>query len=163
MNHAAIETVTTDSLRIRRQLETAFSGPSWHGPALMENLNGVSAEVAVAKPLQSAHSIWEIVNHLLAWLNEVGAGLDGKKYVTLQGDADWPPVADRSAAAWDATVKELTASHALLCKKIDALSDVQLRAKVEGKDWDLRTVLRGIASHSLYHAGQIGLLKRAAQ
>jgi uncharacterized damage-inducible protein DinB len=157
-----MESKSSDSVRIRRQLETAFSGPAWHGPALMENLAGVSAEIAAAKLVPGAHSIWEIVNHLLAWQNEVAAGLSGKQYVTLQADADWPPVKDRSAASWDTTVKELGASHARLCEKVDALSDDQLRAKVEGKDWDLRTALRGIASHSLYHAGQIGLLKRAA-
>jgi hypothetical protein len=128
----------------------------------MENLAGVSAETASVKPVSNAHSIWEIVNHLLAWLNEVTSELEGKKYVTLKGDADWPPVTDSSTAAWDATVKNLAVSHARLCEKIDALSDDQLRAKVEGKDWDLRTVFRGIASHSLYHAGQIGLLKKAA-
>jgi len=129
----------------------------------MENLKGVSAEIAAANHVPHAHSIWEIVNHLLAWQNEVAAGLDGKSYVTLSGDADWPPVIDKTQAAWDATVKELAASHERLCDKISGLSDDQLRAKVEGKDWDLRVVLRGIASHSLYHAGQIGLLKRAAQ
>jgi hypothetical protein len=129
----------------------------------MENLKGVSAEVAAANHVPRTHSIWELVNHLLAWQNEVAAGLDGKSYVTLSGDADWRPVTDKSQAVWDATVKELAASHERLCDKIAGLSDDRLRAKVEGKDWDLRVVLRGIASHSLYHAGQIGLLKRAAQ
>lgn len=152
-----------DALRIRRQLETAFSGPSWHGPSLRENLEGISAEMAGSKPFAATHSIWEIVNHLLAWQNEVAAGLDGKSYVTLSGDGDWPPVSDKRPAAWDATVRELAASHGRLCEKIAGLSDDRLRAKMEGKDWDQRTVLRGIASHSLYHAGQIGLLKKAAQ
>lgn len=147
---------------IKRQLETAFSGPAWHGPSLMENLNGVSAEVA-AKPIARAHSIWEIVNHLLAWQNETLEVLDGKPYASLQGDADWPPVLEKSPQAWDATVKELAASHARLSKRLDTLSDHELRANVPGQDYSWRVLLRGIANHTLYHAGQIGLLKKAAQ
>lgn len=165
-------TSTRDATRIKRQLETAFSGPAWHGPSLMENLEGVSAEVAAAKPIcspilstsgEAAHSIWEIVNHLLAWQNETLEVIDGKPSVTLTGDADWPPVLKPTPSAWNATLENLAASYARLCEKIDMLSNDELRAKLHGKDWALQVMLRGIAEHTLYHAGQIGLLKRAAQ
>jgi len=134
----------------------------------MENLTGVSAEVAAAKPVlfkpnAAVHSIWEIVNHLLAWQNEVLEVLDGKQYVSLQGDADWPPVLEPTPSAWDAKMRELAASQARLSKKFDTLSDDELRAKVPGQDYSWRVLLRGIANHTLYHAGQIGLLKKAAQ
>jgi uncharacterized damage-inducible protein DinB len=161
-----MQSSTRDAQLIKRQLETAFSGPAWHGPSLMENLNGVSAEVAAAKPMlaptsnDGVHSIWEIVHHLLAWQNETLEVLDGKPYVSLQGEADWPPVRERSPPAWEATVKDLAASHARLSKKLDTLSDDELRANVPGQDYSWRVLLRGIANHSLYHAGQIGLLKR---
>lgn len=134
----------------------------------MENLKGVSAEVAAARPVYSpksevTHSIWEIVNHLLAWQNETLAVIDGKPSVTLTGDADWPPVLEPTPSAWDATLKNLSASYAQLCEKIDMLSNDELRAKLHGKDWALQVMLRGIAEHTLYHAGQIGLLKKLAQ
>jgi len=129
----------------------------------MENLKGVSAEMSAANHVLGAHSIGEIVNHLLAWQNEAIQALDGKPYVTLKGDADWPRVSDRSSSAWDATVKELAASHARLCSLIDALSDERLRENIPGVDYPWRVLLRGIAEHNLYHAGQIGLLKKAAQ
>jgi len=131
----------------------------------MENLNGVSAEVASAKLKTSAdvHSIWEIVNHLLAWQNETLEVLGGKPYVSLQGDADWPPVTDKSSQAWDATVKSLAASHARLTARLDTVADEDLRRNVPGQEYAWRVLLRGIANHSLYHAGQIGLLKKAAQ
>jgi hypothetical protein len=134
----------------------------------MENLNGVSAEVAAAKPAlfstnDGAHSIWEIANHLLAWQNFAAAVLDGEPYVTLKGDADWPPVVDKSAAAWEATVKELAASHGRLCSRIDGLTDGRLRETIPGADYPWRVLLRGVGEHNLYHAGQIGLLKRSAK
>jgi uncharacterized damage-inducible protein DinB len=151
----------SDASRIKQQLENAFNGPAWHGPSLMENLKGVSAEVAAAKPVTGAHSIWEIINHLLAWQNETVAVLGGKLYVSLQGEADWPPVREPSQAAWDTTLNELTFSHTRLCDRLNALSDVQLRENVPGQDYSWGVLLRGISNHTLYHAGQIGLLKSA--
>ena len=52
--------------RIDEQLQRAFEGEAWPGPALLEVLKGVTAEQAAAKPLATAHSVWEIVLHLTA-------------------------------------------------------------------------------------------------
>ena len=42
------------------ELERCFEGEAWHGPALMEILDGIDAEAAAARPLPKAHSIWEL-------------------------------------------------------------------------------------------------------
>ena len=47
-------------------LERTVTGPMWHGPALAEVLDGVTAEQAAAHPVKGAHSIWEIVLHVIA-------------------------------------------------------------------------------------------------
>ncbi|PYQ46578.1 MAG: hypothetical protein DMF78_26090 [Acidobacteria bacterium] len=47
--------------RLEAQLEAAFEGPAWHGPSVLEALDGVTAEGASAHPLTGAHSIWELV------------------------------------------------------------------------------------------------------
>lgn len=142
--------------RIKRTLETAFSGPSWHGPSLLENLRRVSAETARAKPLAGAHSIWEIANHLLAWQKFTLRVLDGATYATLQGADDWPA----PAGDWENVVKELESTHAEICNRVASLSQEFLKENVPGADYPWRVLFRGIASHSLYHAGQIGLLKK---
>jgi uncharacterized damage-inducible protein DinB len=147
----------SEANRIKRQLETAFEGPAWHGPPLMENVRGVSEEAARAKPVAGAHSIWEIVNHIAAWYGEAIAVIDGKPYVSLQGDADWPPV----SGTWADAVARLEAAHATLIEKIAGLSDEALKGQRAGDKYPLRILVRGIAEHNLYHAGQIGMLKRA--
>ncbi len=147
----------SEANRIKRQLETAFQGPAWHGPPLMENVRGVSEDAARAKPLAGAHSIWEIVNHVAAWYGEAIAVVDGKQYESLKDDADWPPI----NGAWTDAVARLEASHATLIGKIAGLSDDALKGHRPGDKYPLRILLRGIAEHDLYHAGQIGLLKRA--
>ncbi|HLW76636.1 MAG TPA: DinB family protein [Bryobacteraceae bacterium] len=147
----------SESVRIQRALETAFAGPSWHGPSLMENLAGVSEQSARSKPVAGAHSIWEIVNHLAAWQKFTIAVMDGAPYATLQGEADWPPV----GGTWENSLATLRETHRTLSGRIRDFSEEKLRENVPEADYSWRVLLRGIASHSLYHAGQIGLLKRA--
>ncbi len=149
------------SLRIKRQLETAFQGPAWHGPSLMENLKGVTAGMAAAKPVPGAHSVWQIVNHLVAWQKMAIATIDGSPYASLKDDADWPPVVSNNAGNWESVVAELQSSFATLCAKLDEFSDARLKENIPGADYPWGVLLRGVAEHNLYHAGQIGLLKRA--
>ena len=66
-----------------RQLSAAVSsgpmtGPMWHGPALAEVLEGVTAERAAARPIPGAHTIWEIVLHIIAWAEIARARLKGR-------------------------------------------------------------------------------------
>ena len=53
------------------QMSRAFRGKSWHGPSVLEALADVSAEDAAAYPIAGAHSIWEIVLHLISSYNLV--------------------------------------------------------------------------------------------
>ena len=52
--------------RIQGQIVRSLDGEAWHGPALMEVLSGVDARAAIAHPIPSAHTIWEITLHLSA-------------------------------------------------------------------------------------------------
>ncbi|MFY9751198.1 MAG: hypothetical protein WAJ92_01050, partial [Candidatus Acidiferrales bacterium] len=53
--------------RIVDQMDRAFSGDAWHGPALAQLLEGVTAEDASKHAVRGVHSIWEIVNHIASW------------------------------------------------------------------------------------------------
>lgn len=58
----------TEVKRISDQLQRAFEKDAWHGPAVMEVLNGVTAQQAAARPVPNAHSIWEITLHVSGWM-----------------------------------------------------------------------------------------------
>src|SRR5262245_65776355 len=81
------------------QISRAFRGESWHGPSVREVLEGVSAEDAAAHPIAGAHSIWEIVLHLVGGYRLVLRRVRGE-HAQLSPDEEWPPVAERSAGAW---------------------------------------------------------------
>ena len=63
--------------RIRDQLRRAHSGDAWHGPSLTELLEDVDADTASARPIAAAHSIRELVLHIVAWQKEATRRVNG--------------------------------------------------------------------------------------
>ena len=143
------------------QLERAFRGGAWHGPAVAEALAGVDAATAAARPLAGGHSIWEIVHHLTVWNEVPRRRLDGEGLQNLSAEGDWPPVRDVSAGAWQAALTALEDAHAALHARVLDLADAQLDDPVTGSDPTVRGMLFGVLQHNAYHAGQITLLRKA--
>ena len=67
---------------------------------------------------------------------------------------------DTSEEAWEKTVADLRASHTALAEAIKAFSKDDLEKIVPGRDFPWSVVLHGIVHHSLYHSGQIAMLKK---
>ncbi len=145
--------------RILDQMDRAFTGDAWHGPPLMQLLNGVSAEDASKHPVRGAHSIWEIVHHISAWNSVVNRRLGGED-VTITHEHDWPPVWEVNEVAWKHALDALSESRARLRKSVAALKDSELDHPPAGTKESRYVTLHGIVQHDLYHAGQIAILKK---
>ncbi len=74
------------------QIETTFRGKSWHGPNMIQVLEGVSVDKASFKPISERHSIWELVNHMNYWMLVALKGLNGEEVPKPLGLEDWPPI-----------------------------------------------------------------------
>ena len=144
---------------IADQLDRAFYGSAWHGPALMELLKDVNAVRAAAKPLRNVHSIWELVLHIAAWDGAVQRRLGGEK-LQLKAEENFPRVPTPTEAAWRKTVADAKRTHDRLVKTVATLSDQRLRDRVPGKRYNFHHMLHGLAQHELYHTGQIAVLKK---
>ena len=142
------------------QLKRAFDGEAWHGPALMEILDGVDAETATAHPISEAHSIWELVLHLATWERVIVRRIQGEEFMPSD-EENFPPVLQPTDSAWRDAVKSLRATHANLIQHVSGMNETKLNERVPGKDYDLRFMLTGVVQHSAYHGGQIALLKKA--
>jgi uncharacterized damage-inducible protein DinB len=133
----------------------------WHGPALAEVLDGVTAARAAARPIAGAHSIWEIVLHVVAWVEIARARLKGQSTGDPTPAEDWPPVTATDADAWQRALKQLDTSHRLLAVDARELDEARLDALVANLDYSVAVLLHGIIEHGTYHGGQIALLKKA--
>lgn len=144
---------------IADQISRAFRGESWHGPSVLEVLAGVSAVGAAAHPIPDAHSIWEIVLHLIGGYNLVLRRVRGER-AHLSPEEEWPPVADSSAEAWRESQHTLEQLNQQLQSAVRAFPAERLSQEL-GSEYSAYVQFYGTPQHDLYHAGQIALLKKA--
>lgn len=149
--------------RLARQLDEAYSGEPWHGPALRPLLQGLTATAAARKPIDRAHSIWELVLHLTAWKDVVRERLEGQAKTKVPPGVDWPPVTERNQAAWQAALEELDRAHQRLVRATGRLPEAYLERVVVGSRVTYGETLRGVALHDVYHAGQIAILAKVSR
>lgn len=147
--------------RIELQLKLAFEGGAWHGPGVLETLEGVTAKQAAAHPVGGAHSIWELVLHIAAWEGACRRRLAGDR-AELSTTEDWPPVSDTTEAAWALTKAALIEGHGKLRESIAFLAEARLDAPILQNMPSVYVTIHGVIQHDLYHAGQIAILKKAA-
>ncbi len=143
------------------QLHRSVEGDAWQGPSIREILEGVSSQTASLHPAPGVHSLWEILLHVTAETRAVRSRLVGN-ITELQGEADWPPVRDAGDTAWKAAFEDLRRAQAELFATVRTFTDADLAGPVPNRNYDREFLLRGLAQHHAYHAGQMALLKRAA-
>jgi uncharacterized damage-inducible protein DinB len=153
--------------RLRRELDATLGGDPWYGLAVSRILEGIDASKAAAHPVHGAHSIWELVAHMTAWVNETNRRLLGGAHGDpLEGD--WPAVASTTPDSWSAACSALRQAHVDLARTLTAMNDSDLGRQIAGAQVDgsgqpvtfYRTAV-GLLQHDAYHAGQIALLKKA--
>lgn len=146
--------------RIADQSNRAFEGDAWHGPSLMKILEDVNASQAASRAFSEAHSIWELVHHIGAW-ERAGVRRLGGDPAHLTDDEDWPAVSDTSEIAWEQTKDLLRAGHHEFENAILKLDESRLGQPIVAGQTTVYGTLHGIVQHTLYHAGQIAILKKA--
>lgn len=151
-----------ETTRIAEQLRRTVEGEAWHGPSLLELLDGVTPRQAAAKPIAGWKSIWELVLHAIVWQDVVRARLSGRfPKIALGGPKDWPPPPRATAAAWKAAVARLRRSNAALVQAARRLPKAKLDRPLREGASSGYVQLHGALQHNLWHAGQISALKRA--
>src|SRR5580765_5833138 len=98
--------MTAIVIALHDQLQRAFEGEAWHGPALREALADVQAVDAIQHAVPGAHSIWEIVLHLAGTYRLVLRRLDGDE-TPLGTDEDWPVLPAPTDDHWQRDVAAL--------------------------------------------------------
>src|SRR6266550_3022074 len=152
----------TEIERILDQFKRAFEGEAWHGPSVREALQGVTAEQAQARPLASAHTIWELVHHIAVWENVGRRRLEGNRAaIDISSPEDWPPLGDTSAAGWEQSKAALNRNHEALREAIARVPESRLHEPILEGLSSTYVTLHGVIQHDIYHAGQIAMLKKA--
>lgn len=151
-----------ESERLAAEIEKALNGAAWHGPSWRDALASVDRPRALHRPIPEAHTIAEIVLHSTTWHDVVRRRLEGET-PEVSDAQDWPPVDLPDEAAWAAAVGRLFETGRVLCGTVRRFPSERLleRRPVGDETWAELAI--GELQHMLYHAGQIGLLRKAAR
>jgi uncharacterized damage-inducible protein DinB len=151
-----------ESERLADQIERAVNGEAWHGPAWCDVLKGVGRDAALQRPVSDAHSIAEIVLHVTTWHDIVRRRLLGEILGEVSDEQDWPKAAFANDQEWQDAVARLFETGRALSKAVAAFPPEQLHENRSNVAQTWYVLLIGILQHDLYHAGQVGLLRKAA-
>jgi uncharacterized damage-inducible protein DinB len=155
-----VDSVMNELTRIEEQVRRAFEGESWHGPAVLETLVGVSADAATARPIADAHSIWEVVLHIAATYRLVLQRTEGRS-VNLSAEEDWPRLsAPAGDEAWREAVEELCRLNREVRRAIIRFDAHRLDQMLAPGHSSAYMHFAGLPQHDAYHAGQIMLLRK---
>ncbi len=144
-------------------MDEAFERKAWHGPNLRGSIRGLTAAEAAWRPRPKRHNVWELVIHAAYWKYAVRRRLTGEKRGSFAvPGSNWfrRPDGEASEAAWRADVALLVEQHRLLRAAVQRLTVDDLWQPAKGSRTPNVVLVRGIAAHDLYHAGQIQILKR---
>jgi uncharacterized damage-inducible protein DinB len=145
--------VNADPKVLTRAIARALAGRSAHlDPARV--FEGLDWKLVGARPEGAAHSLFQLINHMVFWQDWTLNWLDGKKSLSTAGSwrgsngpgnpEEWELAVRRFRSGLD----ELT-RHA---RKTDLLSRRGRTSRLE--------MLHTVASHNSYHAGQVVVLRQ---
>jgi len=153
-----------ESARLADQLHKSLqSDAAWYGPSWKQTLEGVTFKDALNRPVAQGHSIGEIVLHTITWHEVATQRLSGGTPPQPTAEEDWRKAAFSSEKDWHAAVDQLFATGAALADAIAALPDTRLDEQRPNNAGTWYNLACGMLQHDLYHLGQVGLLKKAAE
>lgn len=151
----------TDLPLLARLLREAFAGDPWHGDSFRDLVIDVPADLAAARPVPGAHSIWEIVLHCDAWMRILRLRLLGAPDEPAPPATDYPVVGDPTPAAWQAALENLEEAERRLRELILQQSGARFDPAAREYDPRMHVQLLGGLAHLAHHGGQVTLLRRA--
>ena len=157
--------MNTECIRIADQLASTISGEAWYGDSLRQILKDLNATQAQAHPIPNAHSIWELLRHVEAWVKFAIGAVDGvpiPPWPAMPAELDWPVVTETGEPAWQQTVDSFFSHHLRLVETIKTFPDERLDSIVPGRTYNFYRLFQSTTQHAVYHAGQIALLKKCA-
>ena len=154
-------TITTRDLLILH-LDHTFEKESGQ-PSLAQAVAGLTSGQAAWKPSPARHSIWQITRHVAHWKKAFIAALDGRP-VEYDGwnRRDWQEIAG-AQQEWEWEVAHLHAVSGEVRARLDGFDDKGLSRSIK---WyaqsrfprPIATRFLHLATHDIYHAGQIQYL-----
>jgi uncharacterized damage-inducible protein DinB len=146
--------------RILEEYDRVMHGSAWHGDPIWQILDSTSAECAAHQPIAAAHTIWEIVLHMMFW-EGVGARRLAGQSAGLDEALNFPAPPAATETNWQTTRDAFRASNQEFREALTKLEAAKLDELSAAGKRSFYDEAHGVIQHDVYHAGQIALLKKS--
>jgi len=149
----------TERDRLKSLFEKLYNGEPWLDLNTVTVLENVTAAQAAERVLPDCNTIWEIVNHLINWRQNVLMRVQGEVIQTPTSNY-FEPIKDTSRKAWTDTLLRLADTQKAWVLFLDAFEESQFETNYPVNQLTYYEHIHGIIQHDAYHLGQIVLLKK---
>ncbi len=127
---------------------------AWYGPAVAELLERITPEAAIKVPAPGAHTIADLLQHLLLWNERIRKTDDSHPMPKWEADKEWA----EPAIPWSELLARWTQSRDLLEERMRKFPVGDLAKQTPGRDYPYEFMWNGIVQHTIWHSGQIALV-----
>lgn len=142
------------------QFAAMYDGQPWYGDSICHILESITPAKAYWQPTPNAHSIAQLVSHMIYWRLELIKRLEGdvEYKPSMKSEDNWKSNEQLKKTKWKLLKKSLEESQTKLLFLLSKQKDTLLKKKYSEKATFL-DLINGILQHDLYHTGQIAYLK----
>lgn len=148
-----------ENRRIAKLFQDLYDGDPWLDVTIKATLSRLTAGEAAARVMDKCNTVWEIVNHLIAWRKTVKARIMGHAIKSPDNNY-FQEIRDTSDQAWSRTLQEFDASQDEWVEFLLKLNDADLQKPYLSGQMTNYDLILGINQHDAYHLGQIVILAK---
>ena len=148
---------------IIQQLEEVQNGKLWIGSNFDDKLESIENDSAFLRPINSLHSVAEIISHLTLWRKETILKIQtGQGSKTDDCEENWQTNDQLRLIGWQAIKSNYDNTLSKLIELLKSKNDDFLKELYYDTDfkgyYPYRFVINGMLHHDIYHLGQLGII-----
>lgn len=142
-------------------MQEVLSGNPWFGKPALTILNEINPGIVHQKPNKNAHSIIELLYHMITWAEFTQHRLEKIQQTNMAAfeALDWRET-NAENHTWNNGVSHFTSVINIIIELLNNASDLILDEKVDYRNYNFRHLLNGLIQHNIYHLGQIAYVNK---
>tara|TARA_R110002167_G_scaffold33327_11_gene107087 strand:+ start:2082 stop:2540 length:459 start_codon:yes stop_codon:yes gene_type:complete len=148
-----------ESKGIASLFEKLYDGKPWIDVNIVSVLQPISAEHAAKRVFPKNNTIWEILNHMIAWRTNVLQRVQGK--VLQSPDHNYfEKITDTTEAAWMETLERLEQTQQAWLQFLKDTNSDTFGKNYAPNNMTYYEHIQGLLQHDAYHLGQIAMMAK---
>ena len=145
--------------RISKLFDDLYDGHPWIDVMIKPTLDGITALQAASRIYDNWNTIWEIVNHMISWRENVLRRVQGE---VIQSPANnyIEVVNDTSENAWQETLERFAATQKAWTGFLKKFNPADFENQYAPNGLSYYEHMHGILQHDAYHLGQIVIMSK---